>query len=237
MRYFWLGVAVLAIVAILDALEKSLAGQGVVGSLVVVLACFAVVYGWLLVEPLIDEALVSAKGKTSAGAGSEQAQLKRVLGEVARNAGMHVPRIRVYESDAVGVMVVGMGRSAVLFVNDGIAKMQEAQVTGIMAHELGHVRCGHWLYRWGLYGGLLSLAMLLAGGGAWVPVVNLGVLWVMRQMEFSADRAAAAMVGSLPIIEALRGLGAESVNEKRWVAWFSTHPLVSERIERLASLR
>ena len=93
MRYFWLGVAVLAIVGILDALEKSLAGQGVVGRLVVVLACFAVVYGWFLVEPLIDEALVSAKTRTSVGAGGDQVQLERILAEVARNAGMHVPRI------------------------------------------------------------------------------------------------------------------------------------------------
>jgi Zn-dependent protease with chaperone function len=70
-----------------------------------------------------------------------------------------------------------------------------------------------------------------------VPVLNLGVLWVMRRMEFSADRAAAAMVGAGPIVDALKSLGCVGEEGKRWVAWFSTHPLVSERILRLTSFR
>src|ERR1039457_3087658 len=60
-RYLILGLSFLALIELIDALARAMASYPGLGLAVTLWACFAVVYSWLLLEPIIDAAMVLRK--------------------------------------------------------------------------------------------------------------------------------------------------------------------------------
>lgn len=228
-RYMVLGMSLMVLLAVLDGLARSVANYEGVGMAVTLWACFGVVYAWLLLEPMIDSAMVLHKIEH----GEMVDRVRCLATSVARDGNMPLPKFCVYKDSKFDVMTVGIGKAVTVFISEPAAMLGDVELRAIMAHEFGHIRLGHSVTRLCLYGSLLALAMLGNGTPIVAMLANIFVLWTMRQMEFAADGAAALIVGGESVKTALRTVEDLLGDAPKWQTYFSTHPRFSDRIERL----
>lgn len=229
-RYLILGASLLALLGVLDSIARSFTEFDGIGFAVTLWSCFAAVYGWLLLEPMIDSALLIKKIEKA----PEMTRLIRLANDIAARTGMRVPNFVMYSDTRFNVVTVGIGRHQTIIISDHAASLPDAQLGAIIAHEYGHIQLKHPVMRLALYGSLLALAMIANGTPLLALSANLFVLWSMRQMEFAADAQAARTVGKPAMHGAL-----ESVCEMMggdmpvWQTAFNTHPTFLARTRRL----
>lgn len=228
-RYLLLAVSLLALLAVLDAMARAVAGFEGLGLALIVWACFGVVYGWIALEPAIHTRMLVGRVET----GSLVDRVNRIAAEVARNCGTPAPAVCLYDSSKFDVVTMGMGKHSTIFMANAVADLKEEDLRAVIAHEYGHVVLRHPVARLGLYGSLLALAMLSNGTPFVALGANLFVLWCMRQMEYRADGVAATLVGAASVRSAL-GAARDVLGEMpRWLSVFNTHPLFADRIKNL----
>lgn len=228
-RYLLLFVSLLAMVGLIEALAKAVAGYGGLGFAVTLWACFGAAYAWLLLEPMIRPLLLMRKAVHD----SSERRVREIGAGVAKESGTANPKFYVYDSDKFDVMVSGIGRGVTILVSGAAADLGDRQLRSILAHEFGHIRLRHSLIRLTMYGSLLTLAIVGQSVTAVVLPANLFVLWTMRQMEFAADRDAARVVGRNNVREALEHVGQVLGDIPAWQSAFSTHPTFRDRIARM----
>ncbi len=104
-----------------------------------------------------------------------------------------------------------------LTITSGLVEyLSEEEVNAVIAHECGHIACRHVLYH--------TMANLIKAGadmfgllGVLTTPIQLALLYWSRRSELSADRAAAAAMGSAePVIQTMVRLsgGPKSITEK-----------------------
>lgn len=229
-RYLLLFVSLLAMVGMIEALAKAVAGYGGLGFVVTLWACFGAAYAWLLIEPMIRPLLLMRRAVHD----SSERRVRQIGADVASDAGTMNPKFYVYDSETFDVMVSGIGKGATILVSGAAADLDDRRLRSILAQEFGHIRLRHSLIRLTMYGSLLSLAIIGQRVTAVVLPANMFVLWTMRQMEFAADRDAARLVGSSDVRAALEHVGAVLGDIPDWQAAFSTLPTFRDRIARLS---
>ncbi len=228
-RYVLLFVSLLALVALIEALAKAVAGYGGLGFAVTLWACFGFAYAWLLLEPIVRPLLLMRRTVN----GSEQ-RVRHIATGVAADGAVDMPMFYVYDSDRFDVLISGIGRGAKVLVSSAAAGLDDRNLRAVLAHEFGHLRLHHAVVRLALYGSLLTLVMLGYGVLAVVLPANFFVLWTMRRMEFAADRDAARMVGAGEVRGALEQIGKVLGDIPAWQSVFSTHPTFRQRVARLS---
>jgi len=165
----------------------------------------------------------------------EVPDLHGMTAELARRAGLPVPRLALIPSEAPNAFATGRDPAhAVVAVTTGLLRhLDPEEVRGVLAHEVAHIKHRDIL--------IASLAAVLAGAigmlaavarfsfllgghrdreGGGNPIAMLAMLIVMplaalfvqmaisRSREYHADEAAARLIGSpRPLIGALRRLG------------------------------
>jgi heat shock protein HtpX len=169
---------------------------------------------------------------------AEAPELHRVVADLAQRA--HVPMPRVYVIPDPGLNAFATGRNpqhAAVAVTEGLLRaLSSRELSGVLAHELSHVRhrdillgtvaatlvgaislLGDWA-RWGaIFGGLPRSSDDREGGGNPLAVLLVAMvaglaatllqLAVSRSREFQADAGAARLLGDpQPLISALRKL-------------------------------
>lgn len=230
-RYLLLFICLVAVVALVEALAKAVAGWGNSGFAVTLWACFGVAYGWLLIEPMVRVLLLK---RMVAGAGRQhQHRVRRLGAALARVSGVAIPRFYVYESDKFDVTVSGIGKGVTILLSDQAARIDDDLLESVLAHEFGHIRLRHALIRLTIYGSLLSLVIIGHSTAAIAVMANFFVLWTMRQMELSADHDAARMVGATRMRAALAYVGEVLGDMPAWQTACSSHPTFRARIARL----
>ncbi len=173
--------------------------------------------------------------------------VNRIGQNLVRNSDAQVPfTIKVIDSDVVNAMALPGG---FFYVNSGLilAADEEAEMAGVMAHEIAHVAACH-LAREQTRGTLMQLAtipLIFVGGGigygayeAAGPAAMLGFLKFSRGFEAEADylgveymyRAGydpSAFVSFFEKIEAM-----EKKKPGTLAKTFDTHPQTPDRIEK-----
>lgn len=229
-RYAALVLGLLGVLALLDDFAAAVSALGGTGLALLAAACFAVVYGWLLIEPTVQSAMVTGQLQR----GETVDRVVAVVADVAARIGVATPAgVCVYESKAFSVTTFGLGERSKIFVSTRAAAIPIAELTAIVAHEYGHLLLRHPHARLAMLGSLLALAMLSTGVPAVALTANLFVLWTMRQMEFRADAVAAKIVGADVVRLALNLARTILGDGPRWHSVFKTHPPISDRIKRL----
>lgn len=228
-RYLLLFICLLAMITLVEALAKAVAGWGKLGFALTLWVCFGVAYGWLLIEPMVRTLLLRRKVAVA----GRQHRVGRIGAAVAKGSGVAFPRFYVYESGKFDVMVSGIGKGLTILVSDKAAQLDDYLLESVLAHEFGHIRLRHALIRLTLYGSLLSLAIIGHSTAAIAVPANFFVLWTMRQMEYAADRDAARMVGAGRMRTALAQVGEILGDIPTWQSAFSTHPTFQARVARL----
>lgn len=154
----------------------------------------------------------------------------------AKQAGIKMPEVAIYDSPEMNAFATGMNRNAALVaVSTGLLRnMREDEVEAVLAHEISHVANGD-MVTLTLVQGVVNtfvifLARLIAGAlnskgegeeqsqgfGYMMTVMALElafgwlatpiVMWFSRQREYKADEGAAKLVGKGKMIAALERL-------------------------------
>jgi STE24 endopeptidase len=193
-------------------------------------------------------------------------ELRDRLDAMMQRCGTHLDEVLVVDnsrrSNLANAYFTGLGRhKRVVLLDTLIQHLSPAELEAVMAHELGHYRCGHLQRFYGSQAALLLLGYLVFGvvvalAGASAPpamlVIGAYVLlpalaWPLRpwtsarrrRYEYEADAYAATHAERTALVSALRKLLANNLNAPtmdRWyAAVFATHPPGEHRLERLGA--
>jgi heat shock protein HtpX len=239
-------IAVLVLVSFifnLLGLEGILAENGVdlnLGSLLV----FCALFGFS--GSLISLFLSKWMAKRGTGAymieqprNSDERWLQDTVRELAREAGVGMPEVGIFPSQAANAFATGWNRNdALVAVSDGLLqRFSRDEVRAVLAHEIGHVANGDMVTLTLIQGVVNTFVMFLAriightvdrvvfknehgyGLGYFAVVIVtelvLGILasmivfWFSRWREFRADAAGGQLAGRGAMISALQRLRAE----------------------------
>jgi heat shock protein HtpX len=197
----------------------------------------------------------------------EAPPLHATVGQLAALAGVSKPRLYLLGDGHPRALAAGRGpRGSAIAVSSGLlSAAPPAELEGILAHELAHIRnrdvlvqtaavvVAAALIETSRIGGWFQRALLFVLGPVAAAIVH---LLLSPKREFEADRAAAALLGSPHgLADALIRLeqAAELVEfranpateplytfnpfaEEGLAALFVTHPPAGERVRRLRSL-
>ena len=194
----------------------------------------------------------------------EAGELRTRLDAMMQRCGSRLDDVLVVDSSRRSQMAnayfTGLGRSKrVVLFDTLIAHLSPAELEAVMAHELGHYRCGHLQRFYGaqaalLLAGYLGLGALAAGlGVAGSPVLLAVAAYVLlpalawplrpwqsavrRRYEYEADAYAAHHAERAALASALEKLLANNLNAPTMDCWyaavFATHPPGESRLQQL----
>ncbi len=239
-------MAVLILVSIifnLLGLEGILAANGVdlnLGSLLIFCALFG--FGGSLISLLLSKTM--AKRGTGAyiieqPRNNEEQWLLNTVEELAREAGIGMPEVGIFPSEAANAFATGWKRDdALVAVSAGLLRrFRPEEVRAVMAHEIGHVANGDMVTLTLIQGVVNTFVMFLAriightvdrvvfktergyGIGYFAVTIvaelilgflaSMIVFWFSRWREFRADAAGASLTTNGHMIAALQRLQAE----------------------------
>jgi heat shock protein HtpX len=242
-----------------------------------------------------DRAVLAASGAKplDPAAGPEELQLDNITAELSIAANIPKPKIYVIDDTALNAFATGRDpQHASIAVTKGLmAKLDREEMSGVIAHELSHVRnfdirysllvaalvgslalLSDMLLRFAMFGGGGRRDNEKGGGGLQIIVFFLTIilailapiaarmvqLAVSRQREYLADasgveltrnpqgleRALAKLAGDKEVLEVATKATAHFyiVNpvkhfETRAAGFMATHPPLTDRINRLRTLR
>jgi heat shock protein HtpX len=198
---------------------------------------------------------------------AEAPQLHGLVERLAAGAGVERPKLYLLADGHPRALTVGRGASASgIAVSQGLLSIAApAELEGVLAHELGHVRhrdvvvqtpvvlLAGWLVEASRVGGFLERALLFVLGPVAASIVQ---LLLSPKRELAADAFAARVCQSphgladalirLEQTQELVAFSASPVTEPLYTvdpfaseglaALFSTHPPVGERVRRLRAL-
>ena len=187
-----------------------------------------------------DKIVLSAYRARQVGE-ADAPMLYRIVHNLALKAGMPMPKIYIIPMEGANAFATGRNpQHAAVAVTEGIMRlMNERELTGVLAHELGHVRnrdilissiaatlagvIVHVAYmaQWAAIFGIGSRSDDREGGGGALGLILMAVLAplaatiiqmaISRTREFAADETGAQMAGDpLALASALRKLGMAS---------------------------
>lgn len=174
---------------------------------------------------------------------SAESWLVATVEKLARQAGIGMPEVAIYDSPQPNAFATGARRDhALVAVSTGLLQsMSREEAEAVMAHEVSHVANGDMVTLTLVQGVVNTFVIFLSriighvidrvilknergfGIGYFVSVIIaqlvLGILastivmWVSRRREYRADAGSAALVGKQPMIDALARLGGVREND------------------------
>lgn len=196
----------------------------------------------------------------------------------AQTAGIGIPEVGIFQSDDVNAFATGMNKNkALVAVSSGLLqKMTTDEAEAVLGHEIAHVANGD-MVTMGLIQGVVNTFVIFLsriigffvdrvilknergfGIGYFISSIvaqivlsffaTMIVMWFSRQREFRADEGGASLAGKQKMIDALKRLqgnqvedlpgefAAFGINGGRPTgikALFMTHPPLEERIAAL----
>ena len=173
-------------------------------------------------------------------ANRDEEWLVQTVRQLADNAGIGMPEVGIWQSEAPNAFATGWNRNnALVAVSTGLLKrMKPDEVRAVMAHEIGHVANGD-MITLALVQGVVNTFVLFfsrvightidrvifknergLGMGYWIGtffaqillsvLAAMIVMWFSRYREYRADADGADLAGRMNMIAALRRLKAES---------------------------
>lgn len=125
------------------------------------------------------------------------------LPEACRVLGIREPEFYL-EAEGNKAYTVGTENASITVTAGLVQNLEEDEFRTVVAHECGHIACEHTLYQ------TMALMLIQYGTKIFGPLaavsapVQLALLYWYRRAEFSADRAAAIVVGgSGPVVDTL----------------------------------
>ncbi|MDP2753873.1 MAG: protease HtpX [Nitrospirota bacterium] len=207
------------------------------------LLAFAVIFG--MGGSFISLALSRWTAKRLTGArviespsNEAEAWLTRTVSDLAKESGIGMPEVAIYQAEDMNAFATGMRRNrALVAVSYGLLRrMDRQEIRAVLAHEVSHVANGD-MVTLALIQGVVNTFVLFFsrvigqivdkavfrtreghGPAFWITTIiaelvlailaSIVVFYFSRKREYRADREAAGLVGKKPMIEALGALKA-----------------------------
>ena len=237
-------IVVLSITLRLLGVERILDEQGVALDLNSLLV-FAVVFGFggsfisLAMSKFMAKRMTGARVITQP-ANAAEAWLVETVGRQAREAGIGMPEVAIYDAPEPNAFATGANRNAALVaVSTGLLRnMRQDEVEAVLGHEVSHVANGDMVTLALIQGVVNTFVIFIArvigffvdrvvfrtergvGPGFWITTIvaeiflgilaSIVVMWFSRQREFRADAGGARLAGRTKMIGALERLQAAS---------------------------
>ncbi|MGQ9573614.1 MAG: protease HtpX [Thiobacillaceae bacterium] len=235
-------IVVLSITLRLLGVERILDAQGV-GLDLNALLIFAAVFGFG--GSLISLALSKWTAKRLTGAqvieqprNTTEVWLVETVRRLAKQAGIGMPEVAIYDAPEVNAFATGMSRNnALVAVSTGLLRsMTQDEAEAVLAHEVSHVANGDMVTLALIQGVVNTFVIFLSrvighlvdrvvfkterghGPAFWITAIiaelvlgvlaSIIVMWFSRQREFRADRGGANLAGRQKMIAALERLAA-----------------------------
>ena len=158
----------------------------------------------------------------------------------ARESGIGMPEVGIYDSPDPNAFATGMSRNnALVAVSTGLMRnMEQGEVEAVLGHEVGHVANGDMVTLALIQGVVNTFVIFLArvaghfvdrvvfknesghGPAFWITTIvmeillailaSIIVMWFSRQREFRADQAGARLAGRDKMVGALESLARAS---------------------------
>ncbi len=151
-------------------------------------------------------------------------------------------KLHVIESDDVNAFAFP-NKHLVVFTSLIADSRSEAELAGVMAHELAHIQKNHVMKKLIKEVGLSALISITTGGSAGSEVIKsmaktLSSTAYDRSLESEADMKAVdylieAKIDPAPFADFLARLGKDEPEEMKHLTWISTHPESKERSEKI----
>jgi heat shock protein HtpX len=204
------------------------------------LMAFCLVWGMggsvlsLLISRIMAKMMMGVKVLEPGRAGQHEGLVQNVH-QVAKAAGLPMPEVGIYESPEVNAFATGPSKSRALvaFSSGILRQMNQKELTGVIAHEIAHIKNGDMVTMTLLQGVVNAVVLFLSRIIAFaasqgvkeesrhmvhmlisiVLDILLGILgsvvvmWFSRQREFRADAGSAKLAGKDSMIAALQALG------------------------------
>lgn len=192
--------------------------------------------------------------------------LRTRLEDLMQRCDAHLADVRVIDnsrrSQLANAYLTGLGhRKSIVLFDTLITRLAPAELEAVLAHELGHFKCGHLHRYYGLLVGLVTCVWLL------VPVFQYQVLtlpiapvptaitiylllpalgWPLRPMlarvrrryEYEADAYATFHAEPEALYSALKKIFANNLDASSMDPWYAdfyaTHPPVAERLANIS---
>jgi heat shock protein HtpX len=168
---------------------------------------------------------------------SAESWLLTTVERQARQAGIGMPQVGIYDSDSMNAFATGMNKNnALVVVNTGLLNgMSQDEVEAVLGHEVSHVANGDMITLTLIQGVVNTFVFFFArvigvlvdrlvfkverghGPGYLITVIvaqlvlgilaSIIVMWFSRQREFRADAGGAHLAGRSKMINALTRLG------------------------------
>ena len=237
-----IGVLLVAAVALqVLGVEQYLAQSGV-GMNLTGLLVFAAIFGFA--GSFVSLAMSKWIALKSTGAhvidqprNQTEAWLVETVTRQAREAGIGMPDVAIYEAPEMNAFATGIKRNdALVAVSTGLLQgMNADEVEAVLAHEVSHVANGDMVTMGLLQGVLNTFVIFLSrvvglivdrvvfrsergyGPGFWITSIaaqlvfgilaSMIAMWFSRHREFRADAGSAGLVGRHKMIAALQALG------------------------------
>jgi heat shock protein HtpX len=169
-------------------------------------------------------------------ANAEQQWLMQTVAQQAKQAGIGMPEVAVYDSPDVNAFATGMSRNnALVAVSTGLLnRMSRDEAEAVLGHEVSHVANGDMVTLALIQGVVNTFVIFLSrvightvdrvvfkneqghGPAFWITAIiaelvlgilaSIIVMWFSRQREFRADQGGAALAGRGKMIAALKRL-------------------------------
>lgn len=164
---------------------------------------------------------------SSGGEVSRDLRVQRLTPTIARRLRVAQPRVVVVEECPGGAAVVGLRQPTIIIDGHLLASLDDAELEGLLAHELAHVRRHDNLLAFTV--GIIRDMFFFVPGGRWVTQ------WLCAERELAADQIAvhatrrpgALASGLLKVIDQHRAAPA--------CATFAASAAVVTRVERLVA--
>ena len=176
----------------------------------------------------------------------------KTASEVARDFGLKIPKISIVNTWVPNAAATGImsGRSTVLVTSGLLLRLEEAEIKGVLGHELSHVRSHDPLILFALTSGEYLLRVyflwqyLFFLGFFYLFIMFTVIFFIGKFLETRADTESALITKDpMSLASGLRKIGfrrlyyeqAPSVRLQEWLGW-DPHPPLYFRIARLERL-
>lgn len=164
--------------------------------------------------------------------------VQRVVNDTAGRCGFPI-ELRIVKAKGLFIYSAGISNRMILISDKAVAQLSDSAILGVIAHEAAHMVLKHAKRNAfmiaALFGSRIAFS-LPTGMGVYLVCL---LLMMLRSHEYEADRVAALMVGTQPLLDALDEVQrlTKMKDFSRIIEFFlSTHPSYARRRNRIGSL-
>jgi len=156
-------------------------------------------------------------------------------------------RVLFYSSEALGANAFALPDGTLVFTDQFVELVDEAEFLAVAAHEIGHVQHDHGVRGIISSSALLAATLLITGDSEALSEIVVSAPYALAQLSYSRDMEWEADTAAMDLMQAaglerqafasalekmMDSHGADPDKTAAWEEYLSSHPATRERIQR-----